>query len=269
MTTLDVRPNRPNRAAGPSPVTFFRDVLASEWTKLRSVRSTRWSLLIAAITAIGGSVILALAENGASKQTFDPLASIYVAWVEYPVLAIGILGVLTFTSEFATGQIRTTFASVPQRRVVLAAKATVVGGLALVMGEVLSFTAFFLSAAIGASHHPALSLAHPRVLAAVVAAGVAFCAIALLGVSLGAIIRHTAGAVAALPALLYLPLVVSALPAPWNTSIGRFTLLIASYQTVTLHPQSNLLSPPLSMLVLLAWPAAGLLLAALLINRDT
>jgi hypothetical protein len=82
-------------------------------------------------------------------------------------------------------------------------------------------------------------------------------------------IRHTAAAVAALPALLYLPLVVSSLPAPWNTSIGRFTMLIASYQTVSLHSQAHLLSPTLSMLVVLAWPAVALLTAAALIDRDT
>ena len=107
-----------------------------------------------------------------------------------------------------------------------------IGVIALVFGEVLSFTAFFLSEAILSSHHTGLSLAHPRVISAVGAAGVALCSISLLGVALGTIIRHTAGAVAALPALLYLPLVVSALPAPWNTSIGRFTMLMASYQTV-------------------------------------
>src|SRR5262249_44500365 len=84
-------------------------------------------------------------------------------------------------------------------------KAAVIGVIALVFGEVLSFTAFFLSEAILSSHHTGLSLAHPRVIGAVGAAGVALSSICLLGVALGAIIRHTAGAVAALPALLCLP----------------------------------------------------------------
>jgi hypothetical protein len=249
-------------------VVLARDVLTSEWTKLRSVRSTMWSLLIAAVTAIGGSVILAFSVARAPNQPFDSLASIYVAWLEYPVLAIGILGVLVFTSEFSTGQIRTTFVAVPRRRAVLAGKATVIGALTLLFGELLSFSAFFLSQAI-ISNHRGLSIWHPRVLGAVLAAGIALCAVALLGVALGAIIRHTAAAVAALPALLYLPLVVSSLPAPWNTSIGRFTMLIASYQTVSLHSQAHLLSPTVSMLVVLAWPAVALLAAAALIDRDT
>ena len=266
MTTPDITPSTP---AVPSSVDLARDMLSSEWTKLRSVRSTMWTLLVAAVTALGGSVILAFSAAGAAKQPFDPLASIYVAWLEYPVLAVGILGVLAFTSEFSTGQIRVTFVAVPQRRAVLAAKAAVIGTLALVFGELLSFTAFFASEAILSNHNRGLSIGDPRVLGAVLAAGVALCAIALLGVALGALIRHTAAAVAALPAVLYLPLVVSSLPAPWNTSIGRFTMLIASYQTVALHPRADLLSPTLSFVVVLAWPATALILASLLINRDT
>ncbi|MGH9104278.1 MAG: hypothetical protein ACRDZX_00270 [Acidimicrobiales bacterium] len=265
MTATDMRAST---AAALSPARRLRDVLASEWTKLSSVRSTMWSLLIAAVTALGGSVILAFSAAGGAKQPFDPLASIYVAWLEYPVLAIGILGVLAFTSEFSTGQIRTTFVAVPRRGAVLAAKAAVIGALALVFGEALSFIAFFVSEAILSGHHRGLSAGQPGVFGAVLAGGVALCAIALLGVALGAIIRHTAAAVAALPALLYLPLVVSSLPSPWNTSIGRFTMLMAAYQTVALHPQADLLSPALSMVVVLAWPAAALVLAAALVNRD-
>jgi ABC-2 type transport system permease protein len=102
----------------------------------------------------------------------------------------------------------------------------------------------------------------------VVSAGISLCAIALVGVALGAIIRHTAGAVAALPALIYLPLVALTLPAPWNERIGRFTMLAASNQLVSLHPRAGLLSPMLSMVVLLAWPGVGLAVAAFLINRD-
>lgn len=218
-----------------SPARRARDVLISEWTKLRSVRSTLWTLLIAAVTAVGGSVILAF--SAASEKTpFDPVASVYVAWLEYPVLAIGILGVLAFTSEFSTGQIRTTFSAGARRLAVLAAKATVVGAVALVSGELLSFAAFFLSEAILSSHRRGISLADPGALRAVLSAGIGLAAIAVVGVALGAIIRHTAGAVAALPPLIYLPLVALSLPVPWNERIGKFTMLMASYQLVSLHP---------------------------------
>jgi hypothetical protein len=86
-------------------------------------------------------------------------------------------------------------------------------------------------------------------------------------VGLGAIIRHTAGAIAALPAMIYLPLVLLSLPAPWADRISRFTLLIASSQIVSLHPKVGLLSPSFSMLVVAAWPTVSLLIAALLITR--
>ncbi len=188
--------------------------------------------------------------------------------VPFRVLAIGILGVLSFTSEFSTGQIRTTFTAVPRRRAVLAAKAGAVGTVALLSGEVLSFAAFFLSGAILSPHHRGISLADPGALRAVVWAGIALFAIALVGVALGAIIRHTAGAVAALPALIYLPLAALSLPVPWGERVGKFTMLMASYQLVSLHPQAGLFSPIPSMLVLLAWPTVGLVVAALLINRD-
>jgi len=158
MSALDIAPQ-----AGrvPSLAVRARDVLVSEWTKVRSVRSSYWILLIAAVTAIGGSVIVAIATASSGHSPMDPLASIFLAWLEYPVLAVGILGVLAFTSEYSTGQIRTTLAAVPQRRAVLAAKAAAVGLLTLCFGELLAFISFFLSEAILSGHHRGLSLTHP------------------------------------------------------------------------------------------------------------
>ena len=263
MTALD---SATDTGPAPSLVALEREVLVSEWTKLRSVRSTYWILLIAAVTAIGGSVILAASTAHSGHAPFDPLASVFVAWLEYPVLAVGILGALAFTSEYSTGEIRTTFAAVPQRRAVLAAKAGAVGLLTLCFSELLAFVSFFLTQAI-LSNHGGLSLAQPGVAGAVLAAGFSLLVIAMVGLGLGAIIRHTAGAIAALPAVIYLPLVLLSLPAPWADRIGRYTLLIAASQVVSLHPKASLLSPSLSMLVLVAWPAITLLVAALLITR--
>lgn len=181
--------------------------------------------------------------------------------------ALGILGALSFTSEYTTGQIRTTLAAVPQRLTVLAAKAGVTGIVALVFGEALAFASFLLSEAILAGHHGAMSLSHPDVPGELLAASFTLFAIAMLGLALGAIIRNTAGAVAALPALIYLPLVVLTLPHPWNHAIGKFTLLMAAYQLVSEHAHAGLLSRPLSLAIVVAWPAAGLLTAGILIRR--
>jgi ABC-2 type transport system permease protein len=258
----------PSAAATTAAVGRRRDVVTSEWTKLRSVRSTKWTLAIAAVTAMAGSSIMAVSSRGGGDHPFDPIASIYFAWLEYPALAAGVLGVLAFTSEFSTGQIRTTFTAVPRRRTVLAAKACVVGGVTFVVGEALSFVAFFLSESVLSPHHPTIGLDDPGPLRAVAAAGLCVCTIALLGVALGAIIRHTAGALVALPTLLYLPLVLLSLPAPWDSRLGKYTTLMASYQLVSLHPKTDLLSPLLSVLVLLAWPVGALIVAAAVINRD-
>jgi ABC-2 type transport system permease protein len=244
------------------------EVLASEWTKVRSVRSTFWLLVIAAVTAVGGSAVVAISERSSSTPpTSDPVASVFLAWLEYPILAVGILGVLSFTSENTTGQLRTTFAAVPQRLSVLSAKAGVTGIVALILGEALAFASFLLTEAILGGHHLATSLSHPGVLGAILAAGFSVFAVAMLGLGLGAIIRSTAGAIAALPALIYLPLVALSLPHPWNDSIGKFTLLMAAYQLVSEHAHAGLLSRPGSLAVVVAWPAVALIAAGVVIKK--
>jgi ABC-2 type transport system permease protein len=262
----------PAAAAPPSPAVRARDLLTSEWTKLRSVRSTYWTLLVAVVTAVGLSAVVAVAfTTGPStgRPPIDPLLPSFAS-LEYAVLAVGVLGVLTFSSEHATGLIRTTFTAVPRRRAVLAAKAAVAGTVTLVVGELVSLTSFLLAQAILSGNHLGVSLSHPDVPAAVLADGILLSVCTLAGVGLGAIVRHTAGAVAALAALIYLPAILGLLPAPWHHRIGRFTLFYAAQQVVTLHPQAGLFSPTLSMLVLLAWPAAALLGAtALITRRDT
>jgi ABC-2 type transport system permease protein len=243
-----------------------RDVLVSEWTKLRSVRSTYWALIIAALVSLAGSALAAFpASKGAPLP--DPVAFSFIGWAEYPVLAVGVLGVLTFTSEYATGQIRTTFAAVPRRLAVLTAKTAVVAALALVFGELLAVASFSLTQALLSRHGRGVAFSHPGVGGAVLAAGFVLVVVAVSGVGLGAAIRHTAGAIAVLPVVFYLPLTLLTLPAPWNHRIDRFTLPVAAYQVVALHPATNLLAPALSMLVLIGWPAIILAIAAILITR--
>ncbi len=251
MTTVEIRPAH---AAVPPLAIRARDVLTSEFTKLRSVRSTYWTLLIAVVTAIGLSAIVAVAfatAPPAGRPPIDPLLPSFIS-LEYAVLAVGVLGVLAFSSEHATGLIRTTFAAVPRRRAVLAAKAAAAGTVTLIVGELVSFASFFLVQAILSGHHLGVSLSHSGVPGAVLAEGTLLFVCAMVGLGLGAMIRHTAGAVAALVALIYLPAILGLLPAPWNDRIGRFTLFYAAQQVVAPHPRTDLLSPAPSMLVLLA-----------------
>jgi hypothetical protein len=258
-------------STAPSWLDRARDVLAFEWTKLQSVRSSRWTLAIAAIATL---IITAIVAQGtasapaAQRSPFDVLAESFLAYAEYTILPVTVLSVLVFTSEYASGLIRTTFAAVPQRGLVLAAKAAVTGAAALVVGEILALTCFLLTQAIATGRHGGLSLAHPGVPGAVLAAGLALAACAMVGVAAGAIIRHTAGAIAAAIAVVYLLAVLCLLlPAPWNVRLGRFTMPFAAYQAVTLHPRAGLLPPWLSLVVLAAWPLVALLAGAAVLNR--
>jgi ABC-2 type transport system permease protein len=251
------------------PVTVrARDVIVSEWTKLRSVRSTYWTLLVAVVTPIGLSALVAvtLANAPQGGAPVDPLLP-GVLSLEYAVLAIGVLGVLTFSSEFSTGLVRTTFAAVPRRRAVLAAKAAVLGAVTLAAGELVAFVSFALVQVVLSGKHLGVSLSRPGVPGAVLATGLLLFVVATMGLGLGAIVRHTAGGIAALVGLIFLPAIPALPPAPWGGRVGRFTLLDAARQVTALHPATNLFAPALSLLVLLAWPALTLLAAALLITR--
>jgi len=242
-------------------------VLLSEWTKLRALRSTYVTLLVAAVTALLATGIVAASTasvQASQAPPFGAVAGIFAGWLSYPALAVGILGIITMTAEYSTGQIRLTFTAVPRRLGVLAAKAAVTGLTGLVFGEVLAFAGYGLTRALAG--HPlggTLSGASIHVLAG----GLSLCVVILLGLGIGTICRRTAGAIVTLPAVLYLPLLVFVLPAQWKDDIGRFTLVGAVYQLVSTHPSGQLFSPGLSLIVMLAWPAVALALAAVVITR--
>jgi hypothetical protein len=269
MTAVQVRSAQAQ--APPSLAARARDVIAFEWTKLRSVRSNYITLLTAAVVTIGASAIVAHAiasVPGPRSGGFSALTASFLAYAEYTVIPVSVLAVLQFTSEYGTGLIRITFASVPRRWAVLAGKAAVVGTAALVTGEVLAFACFAIVQAIVSGRHPGASLAQPGVPGAVLAAGFVLCACALTALGLAAIIRHTAGAITATLAAIYLVAGLCLfLPSPWKDDIGRFTMAFAASQVTALHPQAGLFSPGASMLVLAAWPAGALLAAGLVISR--
>ena len=252
----------------PSLAVRARDVLACEWTKLISVRSTFWTMLVALITPIAISALVTTAIThapGRGPQP-DPLLPGLLS-LEYAVLAVAVLGVLAFSTEYGTGLIRTTFAAMPRRRAVLAGKAAVLGAVTLVAGELVAFVSFGITQAVLSAHHQGVSLSGPGVPGAVLAEGLLLFVVAMLGLAVGAIVRHTAGGIATVVGVIIVPGIVAVLPAPWGARIGRFTLVDAAHQVTALHPATNLFAPALSLVVLLAWPALALLAAALTITR--
>jgi ABC-2 type transport system permease protein len=259
--------------ADPSLAARARDVLAFEWVKLRSIRSNRVTLLVAAIATIGSTAIVAYTVGHAPAPPpeaggLTALTVSFLGYAEYAVIPVCVLAVLQFTSECTTGLIRTTFAAVPRRWTVLAGKAAVTGAAALVAGEALAFACFLLTQALLSGRYRGVSLAQPGVPGAVLAGGFVLCACALTGIGLGAIVRHTPGAIAATLGVVYgLGALCLVLPAPWRADIGRFTMPFAASQVVALHPQPGLFPPAVSLLVIAAWPAAVLLAAGLAVTR--
>ena len=272
MTTITA--TMPARAPLAPRAARARHVLASEWIKLRSVRSTYLTLLFAAVAAvsIGYLVTHADASHWATmteqaRASFDPVSDSFSGF-GLAELAFGALGVLAISSEYATGLIRTTFAAVPRRRAVLAAKAAVVGALTLIAGELTAFATFFAGQQALSAQHLDVTLAHPGALRGVLAAGFYLAVTAWVGLGLGAVIRHTAAAITAMAAVVFLlPQIVHALPAPWDVRIGKYTLDMAAQQTIAQPPAPGYFSAGLSVLIVAAYAAAAIAAAAFVITR--
>jgi len=170
----------------------FADVARMEWIKLRSLRSTWWTLVLTAVGAIGLAATVGInTRNAHADLTNNALAGIAPG-----LLFAGVLGALVITSEYTSGLIRATLTAVPHRMLVLAAKTAVFGAVALLLGEATAFLSFFAGGATLRHGISAPTLGQPGVLRAVLLSGAGFCLIGLLGLGLGAIIRHTAAAIA-------------------------------------------------------------------------
>jgi ABC-type transport system involved in multi-copper enzyme maturation permease subunit len=271
-TAADVQRDHVSRAPGPGALLWA--AMASEWTKLRSVRSTVYSLLATIAITVGLGALLSWAFvhrfdqlGTAERLTFDATAH-SLRGILLAQIAIGVLGVLIISSEYTTGLIRPTFTAMPQRRTVLAAKVIVFGAVALVVATVSVFAAFTIGQAILSSKHLNVSLGDPGVFRAVCGAIGYLVFIGLLALGLGALLRRTAGAISALFGLiLVLPLLAQALPSPWNTDVSKVLPGPAGFALFTVRPDADLLSPAMGALVCLIWLVAVYVLATVLITR--
>lgn len=218
-------------------------LLRSEWTKLTSVRSTLWSYALVVVLALGLAAI-ATAETRAhwatmappEQLTFDPTSTSLIG-VFFAQLVVGVLGVIVVSAEYSSGTIRATFSAAPRRPRVLVAKAAVFAAATLVMSEVVAFCSFFLGQALLTAPATHDTLATPGALRAVVGTGLYLCVLGLLGMALGVIIRHGAGAIGAfVGVLLVLPLIVAALPNSIGQSIRRFLPAVIGHRMITVTP---------------------------------
>jgi ABC-2 type transport system permease protein len=268
MTTLSL-PRVSGVKAHPHPF----DVVRAEVTKFRSVRSSYWSLLVAAVVTVGFAALITnesarnyATMSAADRAAFDPTSDSLTGLL-FGQLAIGVLGVLAITSEYSTGLVRSSLSAVPQRFTYLSAKAAVVGVMALAAGLVISFTSFGVGQAIFSQHGLAASLGDPGVARAVIGGGVYVAVIAIVGVGLGAVIKHTAGTTVALVGLVFLvPLLMDALPASWDT-VTNWTLPAAGQALATAGETDGVLSPGRGLLVCLIWVAGSLAAGAYAMKR--
>jgi ABC-2 type transport system permease protein len=239
-----------NEATQPPGRAGLHGAMAAEWTKLWSVRSTTWTL-VATVAAVIGIGALGTGTVSPSEIIDDPTRRSLIG-IFLGQLIFGVLGVLVMSAEYGTGTIRATLSAVPRRPVVLAAKVLVFGTVAVVVSEILAFSAFavgqvLLSAkhAVGTStafahraNHLGIKIPHnlqgvlstgsaslgqAGVLRAVVGAGLYLAVLGLLALGLGTIIRHTAGAISAFAVVvLVLPIIVQALPTSISNAVARY-----------------------------------------------
>jgi len=248
--------------AGPDPraavrASTFGDVLRSEWTKFRSVRSTFWALAVTVVLGIAlGAVISAAAAHGyarssvSGKLSWDP-TGVSLAGVAIASLAIAVLGVLCISSEYSSGMIRTSLIAVPKRGRVLAAKSLVFAAVTFVVGEATSFTAFFAGQALISGHAPHAALGDPGVARAVAGAGLYLTVLAVLSVAAGTLLRRPAAAITCLIAVLFvLPGIAQALPDSWRNPVNEFWPTQAGGQLTSVHSAAHTLQP---------WPGFGVM----------
>ena len=255
-------------------------LLRAEWTKIRSVRSTVWSLIAFVVVAIGFSAIIALVvsntwnspgnRGGHVQLHTDPTSVLYGAGFGFGQLALCVLGVIVITSEYSTGAIRSSLLAVPRRLPMLAAKAIVFAALELVVSAITVFAVFFLSTAILHSHI-VITLGQPGVLRATIGGILYLIVLGLFAMAIGGLIRHTAGAIATVIGLvLVVPPLISLIPGTIANHIhGYFPTVAGQLVGQTIQESGDVLSPWQGFGVFCLWTAV--LLAAcsvLLVRRD-
>lgn len=255
-------------------------VLLSEWTKLRSVRSTVWSLVLAVVFTIGlPSLFAAILANRWAHLTpqeraghrHDPL-EVALAGVNISQLAIAVLGVLVISGEYSTGMIRASFTAVPRRLPVLAGKTAVFAAtvFALMLPSVVA--AFFASQSVLARHHILqISFSQAGVARAVFGGALYLVVVGAFALGLGAIVRNTAGGIATFVGVMFvLPPLMNVLPQSWSDAITPYLPDSAGRAVFSLTPGPHSLAPWTGLGLFCAYAAAALVAAGvLLVRRDT
>ncbi|MEU0368986.1 ABC transporter permease [Streptomyces sp. NPDC006283] len=283
MTPTTTQPAAVSTAVrAPVPRARFRDLLAAEWIKLWSLRSYAWAFGASALVVIGINISAAVADyknwptyNEGIRALFVPIWAMRDAFTigasMVLILATGSIGALMMVGEYSTGQIRTTFAAVPARRSVVAAKMAVVTAVMVVYGTVVAGTSFGVTQAVLSGRDIGLSLDHPGAFRAVVASALLAPVCALIGMGLGALIRHTATTIVTYTGiLLLLPFLLNDRHR-WSSAIlhalphSAWERLVQVGDPFESAPYPATLSG--SWIVYAAWPLAAAVIAMTAVRR--
>jgi ABC-type transport system involved in multi-copper enzyme maturation permease subunit len=247
----------------------------SEFAKIRSVRSTFWALLVSLLLSVGISVLIAAVTSAnwdtissTERATMD--MSAVVAGVYFGVLVTGVLGVLVVSTEYGTGMMRTSLTAFPRRGTLFAAKTTVLTLVVLLVGLIIAFASYLLASPFYTRHGVELSLGHTSNLRALLAVPVYLTLIALMGLGLGYLLRHTAAAISSLVGLLFvIPIITNFLPGRIGKDVNNVVPSNAGGAMMITHPTTTG-TPPLTplggLIALLIWTAM-LVVPALLLFR--
>ena len=250
-------------------------VIVSEWIKLRSLRSTWFSLGAAILLDIGLGILFAGlrghdAANHHVPATDFSSVEVSLRGMFLAQLAVGVLGVLVITGEYATGMIRASLSAVPRRFPVLVAKVAVFGGVVFVLSTLMGLIAFLGGQAVLHGDGYGVSLSSPGAARAVVGVGLYLTVVGLLALGCGFAFRSTGGAIATVfGLLLVLPLLAQALPNSVADHVNKYLPMVAGSQIITTRQDANVLGPwtGIGVSALYAVGALAIGLAALM-RRD-
>jgi len=277
----------PQRVAGPGLT--FSGVLRSEWIKFRSLRSTQLLLIFTLVAVVGvgtlaawlrGQVIhefmlhgaggpgsgggagagmtLSQAEAVAAANGLN-IYGIPSAGLQIGILVLGALAVLLISSEFTTGMIRSSLTAVPKRLPVFWAKAIVLVVVSYVLTLVASFVTFLLSIPILHGYGISMNFGIDGVVYGIFMGGLYVAGVALIGLSLGTLVRNSAGGIIALVALFFvIPFATQFLglvPGDFWKYVGQYTPSVAGGRMLEIGDKAAFISPLSGALIFLAWIA--------------
>lgn len=249
----------------------------SEWTKIRTVRSTYWTLIAFVVVCVGLTAAVCYATAYRANHPAGHEHVMIVSPAEHSLrlftflgpLILMVLGALAITSEYSTGMIRTSLTAQPRRGVVFTAKLLVFSVVALVLSEITAFASFFVGQQILKTAGHSAAVSDPNVLRAIVGAGLYVAVLGVMAFAIGSILRHTAGSIATMAGILFvLPLVTDLLPSDWSVDVTKWIPSSASDALVQTGQQNpDLFAPWVQFGVTAGYTVILLIVGAILLRK--